>query len=184
MRTSTSMGFGVYRGLRPEQPAEPSSLLGLRLWLRLDGSRRRARRLVLARLGAAEDPAATARPQLLEQRACLVRGEHDLVGLCELRLDAVGGAAGAAARAQLLQDVLRLPLRQPHLLSGREQRLELSALGHSCGFSGVPGRPFGKSCLNLRATTSGTSSSTFPPKLAISFTPLEETKLTCGLAIT
>jgi len=66
----------------------------------------------------------------------------------------------------------------------RESELEASEGAHSCGFSGVPGLPSGKSSLNLRATLSGTSSSTFPPKLAISFTPLEETKLTCGLAIT
>ena len=100
--------------------------------------------------------------------------------------DSIRSAASlrGAARAQLLQHVLRLPLRQPDLLAGGEQRLELLGLVHSCGFSGVPGRPSGKSCLNLRATASGTSSSTFPPKLAISFTPLEETKLTDGLAIT
>src|SRR5581483_5591971 len=50
--------------------------------------------------------------------------------------------------------------------------------------SGVPPRPSGKRSLRRRATASGTSSSTFPPNEAISFTPLEETKLTCGLAIT
>ena len=57
-------------------------------------------------------------------------------------------------------------------------------LGHSAGFSGVPGRPSGKSSLKRRATGSGTSPETSPPNAAISFTPLEETKLTCGLAIT
>ena len=52
------------------------------------------------------------------------------------------------------------------------------------GFSGAPGRPFGNFSASRRATVSGTSSSTFPPNAAISFTPLDETKLTCGLAIT
>src|SRR5207247_890537 len=55
---------------------------------------------------------------------------------------------------------------------------------HSPGFSGVPGLPSGKSTLNRAATGSGTSSDTSPPNAAISFTPLDETKLTCGLAIT
>ena len=58
------------------------------------------------------------------------------------------------------------------------------ALAHSVGFSGVPGRPFGKSSLKRCATGSGTSAETSPPNAAISFTPLDETKLTCGLAIT
>ena len=102
----------------------------------------------------------------------------------QLRLEPVRGIARRAAGAQLLQHVLRLAPAEAHLASCAEQRLELVGVGHSCGFSGVPGRPFGKSSLNLRATASGTSSSTFPPKDAISFTPLEETKLYCGLAIT
>src|SRR6476659_931766 len=55
---------------------------------------------------------------------------------------------------------------------------------HSPGRSGVPGRPSGKISASRRATGSGTSSETSPPKAAISLTPLEETKLTCGLAIT
>src|SRR5436305_9832005 len=55
---------------------------------------------------------------------------------------------------------------------------------HSSGRSGVPGRPSGKSSASRRATGPGTSSETSPPNAAISFTPLEETKLTCGLAMT
>ena len=57
-------------------------------------------------------------------------------------------------------------------------------LAHSPGRSGVPGRPSGKSSASRRATGFGTSSETSPPNAAISFTPLEETKLTCGLAMT
>ena len=55
---------------------------------------------------------------------------------------------------------------------------------YSWGLRGAPGRPFGKSSRKRRATASGTSSSTFPPNDAISFTPLEEMKLYCGLDIT
>lgn len=36
---------------------------------------------------------------------------------------------------------------------------------------------------NRRATGAGTSASTFPPNEAISFTPLDETKLYCEFAI-
>src|SRR5207302_9169665 len=57
-------------------------------------------------------------------------------------------------------------------------------VGYSAGFSGVPGRPLGKAALNRSATGSGTSAETSPPNAAISLTPLEETKLDCGLAIT
>ena len=45
-------------------------------------------------------------------------------------------------------------------------------------------RPPGYSSREARRDARGTNSSTFPPKAAISFTPLEETKLNCGLAIT
>ena len=45
---------------------------------------------------------------------------------------------------------------------------------YSCGLVGAPPRPSGNSSRNLAATAGGTSSSTFPPKAAISFTPLEE----------
>ena len=38
--------------------------------------------------------------------------------------------------------------------------------------------------MRRRATAAGTNSSTVPPNEAISFTPLDETKLTCGLDIT
>src|SRR5512132_1258106 len=182
IRTSTSMVLRVYRRLSAEQPAKPSLPLGLRVGLGLQG--RGARGLVLARLVAAEHPAAPARAQLLEQLGGVAGDELDLVRLRQLGLDAVGGVALAAPRAELLQHVLGLPAREPDMVAAREQRLELAEIAHSCGFSGVPGRPFGNSSLNRRATGSGTSSSTLPPKLAISLTPLEETKLTCGLAIT
>ena len=139
---------------------------------------------MLARLVVAEHPAATARAQLLEQLGGVAGDELDLVGLGQLRLDPVRRVARPAPCAQLLQHVLSLAALKPHVIPAREPRLELVELAHSCGFSGVPGRPFGNSSLNRRATGSGTSSSTLPPKLAISLTPLEETKLTCGLAIT
>src|SRR5262249_1329659 len=49
---------------------------------------------------------------------------------------------------------------------------------HSGGFSGAPGLPAGNTSLKRRATGSGTRAETSPPNAAISFTPLEETKLT------
>ena len=55
---------------------------------------------------------------------------------------------------------------------------------YSVGFSGVPGLPSGYSSRKRRATACGTRSSTLPPNDAISFTPLDETKLYWGLAMT
>src|SRR5579884_2381420 len=78
--------------------------------------------------------------------------------------------------------VERARRRRPVVADNGEAGTEL--VDHSPGFSGVPGRPFGKSSLNRRATGSGTSAETSPPYAAISFTPLDETKLTFGLAIT
>src|SRR5207248_6878 len=90
----------------------------------------------------------------------------------------------AARRAMVLDDdvavrvAVVVDVQRPAVA---ERDVELS---HSSGRSGVPGRPFGKSSASRRATGSGTSAETSPPKAAISFTPLEETKLTCGRAIT
>ena len=47
---------------------------------------------------------------------------------------------------------------------------------YSWGLSGAPGRPFGYSSRKRSATAGVTSSPTFPPNDAISFTPLDETK--------
>src|SRR5690242_10918377 len=55
---------------------------------------------------------------------------------------------------------------------------------YSRGLTGAPGLASGYSSRKRRATAGGTSWSTSPPKDAISFTPLEDTKLYCGLAIT
>src|SRR5207248_2183356 len=102
-------------------------------------------------------------------------------------------------RAHLVEDVVDLLAVDAHLIGQRHglrvvhevvqlvdqnEYVHLGLLVYSPGFSGVPGRPFGNSSANRRATGSGTSSSTLPPKAAISLTPLLETKLTCGLAIT
>src|SRR5581483_10987253 len=78
-----------------------------------------------------------------------------------------------ALRIAVVVDVERPPVRQRDV-----------ELAHSPGFSGVPGLPSGKISASRRATGAGTSSETSPPNAAISFTPLEETKLTCGLAMT
>ena len=71
-----------------------------------------------------------------------------------------------------------------HTLLSGDDPTPVAAEVLSAGFSGVPGRPSGKSSRKRRATAGGTSSSTLPPKAATSFTPLEETKLYCGRAIT
>ena len=109
--------------------------------------------------------------------------KDDLVAVGQLRLEPLDRLAAASANAQLLDDLLRVMAGEPDVAIGGEERLEPVGLGHTWGFSGVPGRPSGNSSLNLRATAGGTSSSTFPPKDAISFTPLDETKLNCGRAI-
>ena len=104
-------------------------------------------------------------------------------------------------RAHLVEDVVDLLAVDPHLvgegnglrvvhevveLVDQNEYVHLRSLlrCHSLGFSGAPGLPFGNFSASRRATASGTSSSTFPPNAAISFTPLDETKLTCALAIT
>src|SRR3954467_3141113 len=56
--------------------------------------------------------------------------------------------------------------------SSLSMRTRTSIGSYSCGFSGVPGRPSGKSSMNRLATGPGTSSSTLPPNAAISFTQL------------
>src|SRR5205823_7812533 len=163
-------------GLRLERPE--AALDGLRLWLRL--GLRLLRRL--PGLVRAENPAAAARAKRLEQLLRVALRQDHLVTVAKLRLQPVGGLARRPAGAQLLQHLVCVALAEPHVVPGSEHRFQ--PLAHSWGFSGVPGRPSGNISVNLRATASGTSSSTFPPKAAISFTPLEETKLTCGLAIT
>jgi hypothetical protein len=97
----------------------------------------------------------------------------------------VGRIAETAARRPVMLDndvPVRIPLvedvERPAVAEGDVE------LAHSPGLSGVPGRPSGNSCSSRRATGSGTSADTSPPNAAISFTPLDETKLTCGLAIT
>src|SRR6266550_2803094 len=163
---------GVGSVVSPEPPAPP-----LRLGLGLGLSRR-----LWARRARSRDPAAAARLQLLEELLALALRDHDLVGLGQLPRDPLRGLAARAASAQLLEHLVGVALAEPHVVAGSQQLFD--SLAHSWGFSGVPGLPSGHSSLNLCATLSGTSSSTFPPKLAISFTPLDETKLTCGLAIT
>jgi hypothetical protein len=100
--------------------------------------------------------------------------------------EVAGDADGEPVRSRVVQrghvvSLRRFRVVQVHLPVVVDER-ELAP--HSPGFSGVPGLPFGKSSLNRRATGSGTRSDTSPPNAAISFTPLDETKLTCGLAIT
>jgi hypothetical protein len=100
-------------------------------------------------------------------------------------------------RAHLVEDVVDLLTVDPHLVRERDglrvvhevvelvdEYEDVHSLSLLRGFSGAPGLPFGNFSASRRATVSGTSSSTFPPNAAISFTPLDETKLTCGLAIT
>ena len=102
-------------------------------------------------------------------------------------------------RPHLVEDVVDLLAVDPNLVGERHglrvvhevvelvdenENVHWSPEVYSRGFSGAPGLPFGNFSASRRATGSGTSSSTFPPNAAISFTPLEETKLTCGLAIT
>src|SRR5689334_4945916 len=97
------MAYAVYRRLSAEQPPEPSARLGVRL--RLGLRRRRPRRLALARLVGAGDPATPARAQLLEQLCGIAGNELDLVRAGQLRLDPVGRLARATPRAQLLDHV-------------------------------------------------------------------------------
>src|SRR5207247_491686 len=74
----------------------------------------------------------------------------------------------ACLAPRVVDDVLRL-------LLGELDDLRLRRLTH---------RPLADRSSTRRATGSGTNSVTFPPKAATSFTPLEETKETAGLAIT
>ena len=99
-------------------------------------------------------------------------------------------------RAHLVEDVVDLLAVDPHLvgeghglrvvhevveLVDENENVHLSS--RESTLVGSPERrvvPFGNFSARRRATASGTSSSTFPPNAAISFTPLDETKLTCG----
>ena len=135
---------------------------------------------------------------LLEQAVLLALGlgEHllalldDPAGLLDLLRD---------RRAHLVEDVVDLLAVDPNLVGEGhglrvvhevvelvDQYEDVHGLreSYSWSFRGAPPRPLGNSSLRRRATAIGTSSSTFPPNSAISFTPLEETKLTAGLAIT
>ena len=102
-------------------------------------------------------------------------------------------------RAHLVEDVVDLLAVDPHLVGERDglrvvhEVVELvdenedvhgllSLLLGAVGGAGPAVREQLPEAASRRP--SGTSSSTFPPNAAISFTPLEETKLTCGLAIT
>jgi len=136
-------------------------------------------------LVASEDPAATARAQLLEQGPRFVRVELDVARRVEPFVEHCS-RGWVASNLQFLSELLRIPSRQLHTaaVASCEEALESLGLVHSPGFSGVPGRPSGNISTNLLATAAGTRPSTFPPNDAISFTPLEETKLTSGLAIT
>src|SRR5437763_7695127 len=95
-------------------------------------------------------------------------------------------SARIAATLQLLSELVRIHSAQRNAaaVAAGEEAFKSLCLVHSPGFSGVPGRPSGNISTNRFATAAGTRPSTFPPNEAISFTPLEETKLTSGLAIT
>src|SRR5207247_8998843 len=69
-------------------------------------------------------------------------------------------------------------------LGDQNANVDTNLAVYSCGLVGAPPRPSGNRSRNLVATAGGTSPSTFPPKAAISFTPLEEMKEYSGLAIT
>src|SRR5438094_3657570 len=101
-------------------------------------------------------------------------------------LDGPCRSARIAANLQLLGELVRILSAQCHAaaVAPGEEAFKSLRLVHSPGFSGVPGRPSGNISTNRFATAAGTRPSTFPPNEAISFTPLEETKLTSGLAIT
>ena len=130
------------------------------------------------------DPATAACAQLLENFLGLCARDDNLIAVPETRLEPLRSLGAASSRPQLLEHLVGLAPGKPDVAGTAKQLFQPLCVAHSWGFSGVPGRPSGNSSANLRATASGTSSSTFPPKEAISFTPLEETKLTCGLAIT
>ena len=173
--------FGVYRANSSASAFARTGAFGAaRLGLGLGLGSRGA----LTRGGGSEDPAPAARAQLLEELLGLAPREDDLVALGQLRFQPVDRVAASSPHAQLLHYLLRVVAGEPHLAVRVEQPLEPVGVAHSCGFSGVPGRPAGNSSLNLRATASGTSPSTFPPNDAISFTPLDDTKLNCGRAMT
>ena len=95
-------------------------------------------------------------------------------------------------RAHLVEDVVDLLAVDAHLVGERHglrvvhEVVELvdeyenvhGVAVYSRGVLGRAGSPVREELRKRRATGGGTSSSTFPPKAAISFTPLEETKLT------
>src|SRR4029450_1124254 len=134
---------------------------------------------------SAEHPAAPARAQALEQALRFVEREADVAGGVKL-LGERRGSFSLAPGLQLLSELAGVLARKRNAaaLAAGEEALESLGLGHSPGFCGVPGRPSGNSSAKRLATTAGTSASTFPPNEAISFTPLEETKLTSGLPLT
>src|SRR5204863_523614 len=125
------------------------------------------------------------RPHLVQDVVDLLGVEIDVTRRVE-QLDEPRSRARIASNLQLLDELQRILSRQRDAaaVAAFEEAFESLRLVHSPGFSGVPGRPSGNISANRLATAAGTSPSTFPPNEAISFTPLEETKLTSGLAIT
>src|SRR5581483_1978213 len=123
-------------------------------------------------------------PERVDERDHLVDDVGDAPAAAPGDVAVAGAVEADQAHAVLLPRGVEQPRRRRAVVAhDGEARSELVD-HYSPGFSGVPGRPFGKSSLNRRATGSGTSAETSPPKTAISFTPLDETKLTLGLAIT
>src|SRR5215203_3697 len=99
---------------------------------------------------------------------------EDLVDLLAVDADLVGQGHGL----RVVNEVVELVDENEDV-----HRAE-SVLGYSDGLTGAPGRPSPYNSRSLAATASGTSASTTPPYAAISLTPLDETKLTSGLAMT
>src|ERR671919_1104890 len=114
------------------------------------------------------------RPHLIE----------DLVDLLAVEADLVGQWDGL----RVVHEVVELVDEHEYVHTAKVTRGmgrdDSRPTAYSWGESGAPGRPSGYSSAKRRATAGGTNSSTFPPNEAISFTPLEETKLYRGLAIT
>ena len=78
----------------------------------------------LARCVGAEDPAAPARAELLEQRVCLAGRENDLRGVSEPSLETVGGRGARAPGPQLLKHLVGLAPAEPDVATGAEKRFQ------------------------------------------------------------